>query len=49
MMEQEREYVTAAKAAAKQQRSEAEAVLKRLEAASGTPQPQRLTQRSRVA
>jgi len=48
MNESEREYVVAAKAAAKQQRIEAETRLKELEAASGTPQPPRLAQRARL-
>jgi hypothetical protein len=48
MVEQEREYVTAEKATLRQQRSEAEARLKALEATSDTPQPPRLAQRARV-
>jgi hypothetical protein len=48
MTEQEREYVTAEKAALQQQQSEAAARLKALEAASGIPQPQRIAQRVRL-
>jgi hypothetical protein len=48
MTEREREYVMAAKAAAQQQRIEAEARLKQLEAASDAPPPPRLAQRARV-
>jgi multidrug efflux pump subunit AcrA (membrane-fusion protein) len=48
MVEQERVYVTAEKAALQQQRQAAEARLKELEAAAGTPQPERLLQRARI-
>jgi hypothetical protein len=48
MISQEREYVMAEKASLRQQREQAEARLKALEAASGTPQPERLVQRARV-
>jgi hypothetical protein len=49
MTEREREYVTSEKAALQQQRVEAEARLKALEAGDATPQPPpRMAARARV-
>jgi hypothetical protein len=48
MTEQEREYVPTEKVALRQQREQAEARLKALEAASDAPQPPRLAARARV-
>jgi len=48
MISQEREYVMAEKASLRQQREQAEARLKALEAASDAPQPPRIVQRARI-
>jgi hypothetical protein len=48
MEECERGYIATAKAAAKQQREQAEAALKSLEAGDAAPQPPRMASRARI-